>query len=338
MKRIRIFYTLLMAITPTFAGISVNSASVDLTGVNSSQLISRLDQTIDEAFFAIASTAGPGIVNAAAFSSTMGIQRQSANLPKFQLEPLIGIIFPGAGKGDERLNALPIYAAALVGGYRFDENNAIQARGFYLPKFSFTVKDAQISFQPINFGVTFVKRVKSAGNEWYNAAIIMPLDAAYMHGSLAASFAGSKDNIAFDPSGTGKSARATINYSDQMNLNWDVFTFSTGFILVKPFLEILTARVGVLSSLALGGANLNNAATAQLNVTASNGTGTQEFKAGDVASLTITGAAVFKPIPVTNQFTFGLGLALGPATVNLDLSQNIQLNATAIMLQLGCWF
>jgi len=297
----------------------------------------KLGTTFDETFFAIASVAGPGIVNAAAFSSTVGVQRQSATLPKLQIEPSLGLILPRKGEGDERLG-MPLYAVNLVGGYRFDETNAIQARGFYLPEISFSIKSTPIAFQPISFGATYTRRIKPHGGEWYNPAIIAPLDVAYMHGSLSAAFAGSKTGIAFDPSGSGKTATATINYSDNLNLKWDVFTFTTGLILAKPLFEIFTVRAGILTSLNFGRATLANTAVLGMTVTSSNGSGTQEFKTGDTASLSLDATAKFNPLFVTNQITFGASISLGAATLNLDLAQNIQLNATAIILQLGCWF
>ncbi|MCX7633469.1 MAG: hypothetical protein N2Z22_09080, partial [Turneriella sp.] len=57
----------------------------------------------------------------------------------------------------------------------------------------------------------------------------------------------------------------------------------------------------------------------------------------DTATLVVRNTARFHPIPVSNQISLGFGLNLWGASINLDLVQNIQFNARAIVLQLGCW-
>jgi hypothetical protein len=75
-----------------------------------------------------------------------------------------------------------------------------------------------------------------------------------------------------------------------------------------------------------------------MSVSASTGSGANEFKIGDTANVVVKNSATFRPILVSNQISLGLGVALGAAALNIDLSQNLQLNATAIIVQLGCWF
>jgi hypothetical protein len=326
-------------LTSIHAEITINQSTVNLNGALAQQLIGKLDSTLDQVFYGVASLAGPGIVNAAAFSSTIGIQRQSADLPKFQLEPSVGLILPGKNQGDERLSALPMYAVNLVGGYRFDEKTAIQARGFFLPETSITVKETTLTVQPYNFGLTLTRRVKAEGSEWYNPAIITPLDFGYMHGSLAANFKSSTKSFNFDPAGDGtKTASATMDFTDDFKLKWDVYTVTTGLILVKPFLYVFSLRAGLLSTLNMGTSSLTNTATGTMSVSASTGSGANEFKAGDTASIVVRNSANFKPLLVSNQITLGLGIALGAAALNFDLSQNLQMNATALIVHLGCWF
>lgn len=321
------------------AEIIINQSTVNLNGTFAQQLIGKLDTTLDQVFYGIASLAGPGIVNAAAFSSTIGIQRQSAELPKFQLEPSIGLILPGKNPGDERLNALPMYAVNLVGGYRFDEKTAMQARGFFLPEISVPVKETTLTVQPYNFGLTLTRRVKAEGSEWYNPAIITPLDFGYMHGSLAASFKSNTKSFNFDPAGDGtKTASATMEFTDDFRLRWNVYTVTTGLILVKPFLSVFSVRAGLLSTLNMGTSSLTNTATGTMSVSASTGSGANEFKVGDTASIVVRNSASFKPLLVSNQITLGLGIALGAAALNFDLSQNLQMNATAMIVHFGCWF
>lgn len=330
---------LFLLLSPLYSEITITSSTINLNGTYAQQLQDKLSSTLDQVFYGVASLAGPGIVNAAAFSSTIGIQRQSADLPKFQLEPSVGLILPRKGNGDERISALPMYALNLVGGYRFDEKTAIQARAFYLPEMSFPVKDVTLTLQPYNFGMTLTRRVKPQGNEWYNPAIITPLDVGYMHGSLGANFQSKTSSFTFDPAGDGsKTATASMNFSDEFKLKWDVYTFTTGLILVKPFFEVFSLRLGMLSSLNLGTSSLTNTATGTMSVSASTGSGSNEFKVGDTASIVVKNSASFKPLLVSNQITLGLGVALGAAALNVDLSQNLQLNSTAIVVQLGCWF
>lgn len=323
------------------AEISVTSASVDLSSAQIQQAIGKLDAGLDKVFFGVASLAGPGIVNAAAFSSTIGIQRQAAELPALQIEPSVGILVPQKQSGDEKLTSLPLYAVSLVGGFKLNDKNAIQVRAFYLPEISFKQSGTSFSVQPFNLGLTLTRQVKKNGEAWYNPAIITPIDIAYMHGRLNASFSKRLDNIEFDPDGDGvegNSARAAFDFKDDFQLTWDVYSFTTGLILVKPFLWIFNARLGFLSSLHTGVANLTNTATGNFLVTGSAVAGTNVFEVNDTASVTFKNTAKFRPLLVSSQVTAGLGIQIGAATLNLDITQNIQVNATAITLQLGCWF
>lgn len=327
-----------LAVRPLLADIKITSTTVDLTTANA-RLVGRLDDSLNDLFFGIASLAGPGIVNAAAFSSTIGIQRQQENTPRFQLEPSVGILVPGKAKGDERLGTLPLYAVNIVGGFRLDEKTAIQLRGFYLPEMDFTVRGTRFSVQPYNFGGSLTRQIKASGNAWYNPAIITPLDIAYMHGTFAASFSGNEKDVGFDPSGDGSkgTARADVDYINTFRLRWNVYSFTSGLILVKPFFTIFTARAGLLASLHIGNSSLTNTATGTMLVTSSTATGTNEFKPNDTATIEARNTASFRPVLVSNQLNLGLGLNLAGATLNLDLTQNLQFNATAIVLQLGCW-
>lgn len=323
------------------AEILITSTTVNLNGALSQQLQTKLGSTIDQVFYSVASLAGPGIVNAAAFSSTIGIQRQGQELPRFQLEPSLALILPQKdNKGDEKLNALPLYAVNIVGGYRLNEQTAIQARAFYLPEIKLPVKSANLSVQPFNFGVTLTRQIRKAGEAWYSPALITPLDFGYMHGSLSAAFSSKVDKFSFDPVGDGSkgSADASLTFDDQFRLKWDVYTFTTGIIAVRQFFGFLTGRIGFLSSLNLGYASLTNTATANMRVDASAATGSTEFKTGDTATIVANSTAGFKPVLVSNQVTAGAGISLGAATLNVDFSQNLQINATAIIVQLGCWF
>ena len=323
------------------AEISVTSASVDLSSVQIQQAIGKLDAGLDKVFFGVASLAGPGIVNAAAFSSTIGIQRQAAELPALQIEPSVGILVPQKQSGDEKLTSLPLYAVSLVGGFKLNDKNAIQVRAFYLPEISFKQSGTSFSVQPFNLGLTLTRQVKKNGEAWYSPAIITPIDIAYMHGRLNASFSKRLDNIEFDPDGDGiegNSARAAFDFKDDFQLTWDVYSFTTGLILVKPFLWIFNARLGFLSSLHTGVANLTNTATGNFLVTGSAVAGTNVFEVNDTALVTFKNTAKFRPLLVSSQVTAGLGIQIGAATLNLDITQNIQVNATAITLQLGCWF
>lgn len=332
---------LLMLATPLAAEITVTSSTVTSNGALSQQLFSKLGDTLDQVFYGVASLAGPGIVNSAAFSATQSVSRQHEELPRFQLEPSAALILPKKdSQGDEKLTAMPLYAVNLVVGFRLDEMTALQARAFYLPSISLPVKNSIVSVQPYNFGLTLTRQLKKPGSEWYNPALITPLDFGYMHGSLDASFRSNVSKFSFDPVGDGSkgTADASLSFDDQFRLKWDVYTFTSGIIVVRQFLGFLTARVGVLSSLNLGYASLSNTAVANMNVTASSGSGANEFKVGDTAQITIQNSASFKPVLVSNQIAMGVGLNLGPATLNLDITQNLQINATAIALQLGCWF
>lgn len=327
-----------LAVHPVLADITITSSTVNLSGANA-QLVGKLDNTLNDLFYGIASLAGPGIINAAAFSSTIGIQRQQENVPRFQLEPSAGIIVPGKAKGDERLGALPLYAVNIVGGFRLDERTAVQLRGFYLPEMDFNVRATRLSIQPYSFGATLTRQVKPAGSEWYNPAIITPLDLAYMHGTFAATFNGTARDVSFDPTGDGSqgTARADFTYIDNFRLRWNVYSFTSGLILVKPFLSVFTARFGLLASLHLGNSSLTNTANGTMLVTASTAAGGNEFKVNDTATIEVRNAASFHPVLVSNQINLGLGINLGGATLNLDLTQNLQFNATAIVVQLGCW-
>lgn len=327
-----------LAVRPVLAEITITSSTVNLSGANT-QLISKLDSTLNDLFYGIASLAGPGIINAAAFSSTIGIQRQQENVPRFQLEPSAGIIVPGKAKGDERLGALPLYAVNIVGGFRLDERTAIQLRGFYLPETDFNVQSTRLSIQPYSFGATLTRQVKPAGNAWYNPAIISPLDLAYMHGTFAATFNGTARDVSFDPTGDGSlgTARADFTYTDNFRLQWNVYSFTSGLVLVKPFLSVFAARFGMLASLHLGNSSLMNTAIGTMLVTASTAAGGNEFKLNDTATIEVRNAASFRPVLVSNQINLGLGINLGGATLNLDLTRNLQFNATAIVVQLGCW-
>ncbi len=326
---------------PLRAEISISSTSVDLSSAQIQQAVGKLDAALDKVFFGVASLAGPGIVNAAAFSSTIGIQRQSADLPSLQIEPSVGLILPQKQSGDERLTALPLYAVSLVGGFKLDDRNALQVRGFYLPEISLKQAGSSFSLQPFNLGLTLTRQVKKNGDAWYSPAIITPIDIAYMHGRLNASFSKRLDNVEFDPDGDGvegNSARASFDFRDDFQLTWDVYSFTTGLILVKPFLYIFNARLGFLSSLHTGVANLTNTATGNFLVTGSAVAGTNVFELNDTATVTFRNSAKFRPLLVSSQVTAGLGIQVGAATLNLDITQNIQVNATAITLQLGCWF
>ncbi len=326
---------------PLGAEITISSGSVDLSSPQIQQAIGKLDAGLDKVFFGVASLAGPGIVNAAAFSSTIGIQRQAADLPALQIEPSVGILLPQKQSGDERLTSLPLYAVNLVGGFRLDEKNAVQIRGFYLPEISFGKSGSTFAVQPFNLGLTLTRRLKKDGDAWYSPAIITPIDIAYMHGRLNASFSKRLDNVEFDPDGDGaegNSARASFDFRDDFQLTWDVYSFTTGLILVKPFLYIFNARLGFLSSLHAGVANLTNTATGNFLVTGSAVAGTNVFEVNDTASVTFKNTAKFRPLLVSSQVTTGLGIRIGAATLNLDITQNLQINTTAITLQLGCWF
>jgi hypothetical protein len=324
-----------------FAEITVTSTSVDMSSAQIQQAIGKLDAALDQVFYALASVAGPPIVNAAAFSSTIGIQRQSANLPTFQLEPSAALLVPSKGAGDERLNSFFLYAVNVVGGFTLNDDMAIQVRGFYLPELAFQKSDQRFTFQPFNLGLTLTRRVKKEGEAWYDPAIITPLDLAYMNGRFSASFKKRIENLEFDPDGDGaqgNSARANFEFQDDFLMRWDVYSFTTGIILAKPFLRVFTARLGVLTSLHAGNARLTNTATGNFLVSASAVSGSNVFEVNDTASVTFRNTASFKPVLVSGQFTIGLGLSLGPVSLNLDLAQNIQVNSTAIILQLGCWF
>jgi hypothetical protein len=325
-------------VLPLSAEITITSSTVNLSGANA-QLVSKLDGTLDELFYGIASLAGPGIVNAAAFSSTIGVQRQQAEVPRFQLEPSVGLIVPGKGKGDERLNSFPLYAVNVVGGFRLDDKTAVQLRAFYLPEMSFNAKATRLSLQPYNFGATLTRQMKAPGAEWYNPGIITPLDLAYMHGSLAASFSGVAKDVSFDPAGDGSqgTAKADFTYTDEFRLSWNVYSFTSGLIFVKPFLSVFTARLGVLASMHLGNSSLTNRANGTMLVTASAASGGNEFKVNDTATIEVRNSASFRPVLISNQLSLGLGINLGGATLNLDLAQNLQVNATAIVVQFGCW-
>lgn len=338
-KRLTLILGIAAATHGLHADITINATNVDLSGTYGQQLISKLDSTMDQLFYAVASLAGPGIANSAAFSSTIGIQRQNAELQKFQLEPSVALILPSKGQGDEKINALPLYAVNLVGGYRFSEKTALSARAFYLPEITVPVKDVKLSMQPYNFGLTLTQRIKPEGKEWYNPAILTPVDFAYMHGALTAKFDSSVEQFTIDPIGDGSTtATAKMSFSDEFKLKWDVYTFTTGFILEKPIFQVLSARIGLLSSMNLGNAQLQNTATGTMTVTSKSASGSQAFNYGDTASITVRNSAAFKPLLVSNQIVLGTGLALGAAAANVNFMYNLQFNAVAINLQFGCWF
>jgi len=327
-------------ISPISANLTITGTSISTGGALYNQLVSKLGTTIDQVFYAVASVPGPGIVNSAAYSSTLTVGRQQANLPRFQLEPAVGIILPAKqNSGDEKLNAMPLYSVNLVVGFRINEVTAIQARAFYLPSIALPVQGANISVQPYNFGLTFTRLVKKPGTAWYNPGIIAPLDFGYMHGAVSANFASKTKSFNFDPVGDGSaSATGNVTFQDKFSLTWDVYTISTGLILVKPFWGIFTARTGFISTLNMGSTTLANTAEGTLTVSASTASGANAFKVGDSATLTDTTQANFRPVLVSNQATLGLGINLGPVALNLDVSHNVQINATAIMLQAGFWF
>ncbi len=328
------------SVAPIFGGLTIQSSTVDLSGPLAQELITKLGTTLDQVFFGVASIAGPGIVNSAAFASTIGIQSQQAERPFFQLEPSVGLVLPsGEGQGDEQLQAMPMYAANLVGGFRLDEKTGIQVRGFYLPQMPLPVKGASISFQPINFGATLTREIKKPGKEWYSFAIVAPFDLAYMHGSLTADFTNATQSFRFDAAGDNSAtATASVSFRDRFDLRWNVYSATTGLIFVKPFWGIFVGRLGWLSSLNLGSSTFTNTATGLLSVSASTGSGASQFKIGDTAQIILTNEATFRPVLVSNQIALGLGIRLGPATLNLDYSQNLQINAKAIIVQMGCWF
>ncbi len=72
-------------------------------------------------------------------------------------------------------------------------------------------------------------------------------------------------------------------------------------------------------------------------VTASAASGANEFKVNDTATIEVRNSASFRPVLISNQLTLGLGINLGGSTLNIDLAQNLQGNATAIVVQFGCW-
>jgi hypothetical protein len=322
------------------AEITITSTTVNLNGALAQQLIGKLSSTLDQVFYRVASLAGPGVVNAAAFSSTAGLQRQQAEIPNFQLEPAVGILLPRNVAGDQKLTSLPLYAANLVGGFRLTEKTALEVRAFYLPEITVPIKNVNLSLQPTNLGVGITRQIKKQGTAWYNPAIISPLDLAYMHASLTADFQSTAQNFSFDPVGDDSKGTATADYQyrDKLRLKWDVYTVTTGFILVKPYFGFLTLRLGWLSSLNFGSATLSNTASGSMQVTASAATNSTEFKVNDSATITVNNSASFRPALVSNQITAGVGFNLGPATLNFDIAENIQINATAFLVQFGCWF
>ena len=63
---------ILLTLRPVIADITITSTTVNLSAANA-QLVGKLDNTLNDLFYSIASLAGPVIINAAAFSSTIGI-------------------------------------------------------------------------------------------------------------------------------------------------------------------------------------------------------------------------------------------------------------------------
>ncbi|MBX3723428.1 MAG: hypothetical protein KF713_16405 [Turneriella sp.] len=323
------------------AELTVSDATFDTSAANIQKAISLLDRGLGTIFYGLASVAGQPIVNSAAFSSTIGIQRQEAWLPRFQLEPAAAWIQPDKVTSGQRLNSSILYSANIVGGFKLNDNFALQVRAFYLPEIAFNQSGDSFSLQPFSLGVSLTKQVKKNGDAWYSPAITTPLDIGYMHGTLTASFRDIVRNIEFVPDGgasAGATARGDFRFHDEFKLRWDVVSLTTGLIVSKPLLWIFTGRMGILTSIHTGIASLSNTVTGDFIVTSSTTTATDTIRTNDTATLVLKDSATFKPILVSNQITAGLGLRLGPVTLNLDISRNLQINATAFMVQAGCFF
>ncbi len=323
------------------AEITVSDATFDTSAANVQRALTLLDRGLGALFYSLASVAGQPIVNSAAFSSTIGVQRQEAWLPTFQLEPSAAWIQPDRIPAGQRLNSSILYSANIVGGFKLNDNLALQIRAFYLPEITFSQSSNSYAVQPFSLGVALTRQVKKNGDAWYSPAITTPLDIGYMHGTLTASFRDIIRNIEFDPDGdaaSGTTARGDFRFRDELKLKWDVVSLTTGLIVSKPFLWIFTGRMGILTSIHTGIASLTNTVTGDFTVTSSTATASDTIRTNDTATLVLKDTATFKPILVSNQVTAGLGLRLGPVTLNLDASRNLQINATAFMVQAGCWF
>jgi len=323
------------------AELTVYDATFDTSAANVQRALNLLDRGLGIVFYGLASVAGQPIVNSAAFSSTIGVQRQEAWLPNFQLEPSAAWIQPDKIGAGQRLNSSILYSVNIVGGMKLSENLALQVRSFYMPEIEFNQSGDGYALQPFSFGASLTRQIKKNGEAWYSPAITTPLDIGYMHGTLTASFRDIIRNIEFDPDGdaaSGTTARGDFRFRDEFKLKWNVISLTTGLVISKPFLWIFTGRMGILTSLHTGRASLSNTVTGDFLVTSSTATASDTIRTSDTATLVLKDSASFRPILVSNQITAGLGLRLGPATVNLDLSRNLQINATAIMVQAGCWF
>ncbi len=323
------------------AEIEVYDATFDTSAVNVQKALNLLDRGLGIIFYSLASVAGQPIVNSAAFSTTIGNQRQSSALPNFQLEPAAAYIRPDRIGAGGRLNSSVLYAANIVAGFKLKENLGMQVRAIYVPELNFRQSGDAYSFQPFSLGLSLNRLVKKNGDAWYSPAIITPLDISYMHGSFNAAFRDIIRDIEFDPDGDASAsttARGDFRFRDEFRLKWDVVSFTTGLVISKPFLHIFTGRLGLLASLHTGAATVANTVTGDFVVTSSSSTGTDTIRTNDTATIVARQSATFRPLLVSNQITAGLGILLGPVSLNADISRNLQINATAFMVQAGCWF
>lgn len=340
-KKICDLFLVLAFTSAVSADIEVYNATFDVNSVNVQRALNLLDRSLGIVFYSLASVAGQPIVNSAAYSTTIGNQRQGASIPNFQLESAAAWIQPGKIGGGERLNSSILYAANLVAGFKLSDNLGMQVRAVYVPELSFGQSADTYSLQPFSLGVSLNRLVKRNGEAWYSPTIITPLDVSYMHGRFAASFRDIIRDIEFDPDGDSSSsttARADFRFHDQFKLDWDVVSFTTGLIVSKPFLWIFTGRAGLLTSLHTGSATVANTVTGDFIVTSSTSAGSDTIRTNDTATIVSRQSATFRPLLVSNQITAGLGISLGPVSINADVSRNLQINATAFMLQAGCWF
>ena len=148
-------------------------------------------------------------------------------------------------------------------------------------------------------------------------------------------------NATFDPDGTGiaaeDSARLEFKFNDDFNLNWDIFSVSSGIYLSRPY-KYFDFLLGYVATLHLGSATVTNVARGNLVTTYSPVTGSNVFETSDKAGVVLENISVFRPNLVSHNLPFIIVCQLGELRFALLLSRNITANINSILLTGGLSF